>query len=304
MRHIISAVVILLIGAIDYSSAVKAEPISYVDLLSRKGRRWRKQPRCLWQRSRSIRRAVAARWPGAASGDRHAAWRLLAGVVAWRDPDGLYRRGYARARLCGLEYGISAFGQQRGGLSRYISGHRQWHRLSAQEIDHEYNLDIKNIIVVGHSAGGHLALWAAARPHIKPTSALYRPNPLPVKLAVSLAGINDLRAYRNSGPGVCGGPGTIDRLINADARHGQDPYADTSPAAMLPLNVQQLIVSGSQDPIVPSRFGRDYGTAAKSSGDPVKIIEIEGAGHFELIDPISEAWIKIRTDMLSYAHRE
>lgn len=171
-----------------------------------------------------------------------------------------------------------------------------------RKIDREYNLDTSHVVAVGHSAGGQLALWAAARQRIKPTSALYQADPLPVQMAVTLAGINDLRAYRDAGAAACGGPDTIDRLINVPDRSGENPYADTSPAAMLPLNVQQLIVSGSLDPIVPGRFGRNYGLLAKTAGDRVEILEIEGTGHFELIDPTSKAWLMVKDRLLSFAH--
>ena len=164
------------------------------------------------------------------------------------------------------------------------------------------HLDLSNVVVTGHSAGGHLALWAAARPRLKRDSALYRADPLPIRTAVTLAGINDLSAYRDKGPSACGGPGTIDQLVGAEARSGQDLYIDTSPAAMLPLKVEQLIVSGTLDPIVPSRFGRDYGTLAKAAGDPAVTMDLEGAGHFELIDPQSAAWAVIKASLMGYTH--
>ena len=155
-------------------------------------------------------------------------------------------------------------------------------------------LDLSHVIIIGHSAGGHLGLWAAARARINPASPLYGDNPLAVKAVVTLAGINDLAAYRDHGPSACGGPETIDRLIDTQGRPDQDIYADTSPAALLPLGVEQVIVSGSLDPLVPARFGSDYGTAAKTAGDRVKIQEIANAGHFDLIDPRSGAWAKIK----------
>lgn len=155
-------------------------------------------------------------------------------------------------------------------------------------------LDLSHVIIIGHSAGGHLGLWAAARARIKPASPLYGDNPLAVKAVITLAGINDLAAYRDHGPSACGGPDTIDRLIDAQGRTGQDIYADTSPAALLPLGVEQVIVSGSLDPIVPAPFGSDYGAAAKTAGDRVTIQEIANAGHFDLIDPRSDAWKQIK----------
>jgi len=67
-------------------------------------------------------------------------------------------------------------------------------------------------------------------------------------------------------------------------------FADTSPPRFLPLDRGQMVVSGALDPIVPSSFGEAYGAAAMKSGDPVQVLTIQGAGHFELIAPMSAAW--------------
>jgi fermentation-respiration switch protein FrsA (DUF1100 family) len=62
---------------------------------------------------------------------------------------------------------------------------------------------------------------------------------------------------------------------------------------LLPIGVRQVLVSGALDPIVPSRFAERYGALAKASGDKVELLTIAGAGHFELIDPTSDAWRRI-----------
>jgi acetyl esterase/lipase len=152
-----------------------------------------------------------------------------------------------------------------------------------------YRLDLSRVVAVGHSAGGHLALWGAARARLPRTSALYIRDPLALRGAVSLAGIDDLEAYRLSGGGACGGPSTIDRLVG----HRPDAFADTSPARLLPLGVPQTVISGSDDGIVAAHFGRDYARKARAAGDRVDDIEIHGAGHFDLIDPQSPAWPRI-----------
>jgi acetyl esterase/lipase len=154
-------------------------------------------------------------------------------------------------------------------------------------------LDLTRVVIVGHSAGGHLALWAAARRRLPQTSALYRENPLPVAAVVSLAGIADLAAYRANGPSACGGPQTIDGLVGPAGAAHPDVYADTSPAALLPLGAKQEIVSGSLDHIVPAHFAAEYTAKARAFGDNATALDIAGAGHFELIDPTSDAWKQI-----------
>jgi acetyl esterase/lipase len=155
-----------------------------------------------------------------------------------------------------------------------------------------YPVDPGRVAAVGHSAGGHLALWAAARRRLPTDSALSASNPLPLGLVVTLAGINDLAAYHDRGP-ACGGAATIDALIDA-RRRGTAAYADTSPRALLPLGVAQLIVSGDRDGIVPALFGRDYAAAAVAAGDHAEVLDLPGADHFALINPGSNGWPTVR----------
>jgi acetyl esterase/lipase len=156
-----------------------------------------------------------------------------------------------------------------------------------------YPLDLGNVVAVGHSAGGHFALWAAARSRLPPNSLLARENPLRIKGAVSLAGIGDLKAYAARGPGRCSEASVVELLINATARWPEDVFADTSPAAMLPSGVPQIVITGADDPIVPPGFGRHYSQLAAAAGDKVEEITIPGASHFELIDPQAPAFAQV-----------
>jgi len=153
-------------------------------------------------------------------------------------------------------------------------------------IAQRYRLDLGHVVVVGHSAGGHLAAWVAARKRIAATSPLHVADPLGVRGVVSLSGILDLEAYRAKGPGACGGPATIDGLVGKHA----DPYADTSPSALLPAGVPEAILSGGSDGIVPPAFAHDYARRARQAGAAISDIEIPAAGHFDMIDPKAPAW--------------
>ncbi len=156
-----------------------------------------------------------------------------------------------------------------------------------------HNLDLSRVVTTGHSAGGHLALWVAGRPRLPASSPLRTADPLPIRGVVPIAGINDLEAYRADGSDACGGPGTIDQLVGAAARSDSDVYADTSPARLLPLGVPQAPVVGMRDPIVPIRFGRAWSERVQASGDRFSQWEVAQAGHFELIDPRSDAWAAV-----------
>lgn len=157
-----------------------------------------------------------------------------------------------------------------------------------------YGLDLHRLVFSGHSAGGHLAVWAAQRDRLPRTSALYSATPLLPQSVVSLAGINDLEAYRSSGPDACGGPTTIDNLV--DAGHRTSPYADTSPARLPVPGARLVVISGALDPIVPARFGEAFAGHMGVTG-----LTLPGAGHFELIDPRSAAWPAVRA-ALAGAH--
>jgi acetyl esterase/lipase len=170
-----------------------------------------------------------------------------------------------------------------------------------RELAPEKGLDLKHVVVIGHSAGGQLALWAAARARLPKTTVLYRPDPLPVSGVVSLAGIDDLEDFRADGPGACGEPRTVDRLVGAATPEHPDVYADTSPARLLPIGVPYAVISSEMDDIVPQQFGARFAAKARAAHDTVRPIEISGAGHFELIDPQSAAWKQIvaEIDMLA-----
>jgi len=169
----------------------------------------------------------------------------------------------------------------------------------ASALDHlrtiasQHSLDLRRVAVSGHSAGGHLALWAAARDRLPAESPLHAADPLPIRGVVSLAGIADLDAYRQTGPDACGGPSTIDGLVGVQQPGGRDVFADTSPPALLPLGDRQVVISGALDPIVPPRFGQEYAAAAAARGDPARSVVLEGAGHFEVIDPTSAVWPRV-----------
>ena len=149
------------------------------------------------------------------------------------------------------------------------------------------HLDLSRVVVAGHSAGGHLAAWTAARARLPKSSPLHVAKPLQIRAAVTIDGINDLKAYRAEGPGRCGEPATVDELLEGAPEKAR--YADTSPAELLPTKVPQVVVSGELDPIVPVKLARDYAAAARRSGTRTELLVYPGAGHFEPIDPDTPA---------------
>jgi acetyl esterase/lipase len=150
-------------------------------------------------------------------------------------------------------------------------------------------LDLTRVVAFGHSAGGHLAAWLAARPRLPAKSPLASPDPLPIFAVVSSGGLPDLKADKAASGAACG-PEVIDRLTGPATAGRPDVWADTSPAERLPLGVSQFIVNGDEDQVAPPWLGRAYADRARAAGDPVRLTIIPGTGHVELIAPGSGAW--------------
>ena len=158
-------------------------------------------------------------------------------------------------------------------------------------IAEKYHLDLSRVITVGHSAGGHLALWAAARPNLPQNSALRIASPLKINAVVGLAAIPDLQLFARSGAHACG-ENTVDRLVDREGR-GNEAFRDTSITELLPLNVKQVLIHGVFDSIVPPYIGMQYQTKAKAKEEAVEVKVIADAGHFEVIAPWSAAWKEV-----------
>jgi acetyl esterase/lipase len=122
------------------------------------------------------------------------------------------------------------------------------------------------VVLVGHSAGGQLALWAAKRAR------------LPV---VALAPVSDVRdAVARRGP------------ESAPARYmAPEHFPDGSPLEQLPLGVPQILIHGTADDTVPYEMSERYVSAA---GGEAELVTLDGARHFELIDPLSAEWPVVR----------
>ena len=153
----------------------------------------------------------------------------------------------------------------------------------------EFGLDISRVVAVGHSAGGHLALWLAGRHKIGATSPLHTDAPLDLNAVVSIGGLPDLENARVEASGACGAD-TIDLLVGASR---DDRFADTSPVELLPLGTLQVLVSGGEDVIAPPRFAQGYAAKVEVGGDVVRVVSIPDQGHFELITPGTKAGDKL-----------
>lgn len=159
----------------------------------------------------------------------------------------------------------------------------------------KYRLKLDHVVGVGHSAGGHLGLWAAARGKLPMSSPLRSAHPLRIDAVVSLGGLGDLEAVTKR-PSSCNGAPTIAKLVGPSTTTHPDVYADTSPVSLEPFAARQILIHGSEDPIAPpDPFGSGYVDKAVRHGAHAELRVIKGAGHFDLIAPGTPAWSEIET---------
>ncbi|PRY09991.1 alpha/beta hydrolase family protein [Pontibacter ummariensis] len=159
-----------------------------------------------------------------------------------------------------------------------------------RELAKKYPLDIKQVVTLGHSAGGHLALWLAARPNLPRTSELYTSRPLKLKGVVALAGITDLTTYSVE-EGSCNA--AVAQLLEGLPATQPGRYAQTSPLQLLPLRLPQYLVQGALDPIVPVSQAQHYAEQAQAKGDKAQVLLLPNAAHFDLVAPWSPVWPSI-----------
>ncbi|MFJ1978719.1 alpha/beta hydrolase [Streptomyces albogriseolus] len=144
--------------------------------------------------------------------------------------------------------------------------------------------DPRRIVLTGHSAGGHLALWAAAR-HLLPVGSPWRTDaPAPLRGVVALAPIADLEVADKLG--VC--DGAVRELLSGDDHFAERrPHAD--PALLLPTGIATTLVQGRADIDVPHAVAEAYADAAAKAGEVVGVTLLPDVGHFPLIDPAADA---------------
>ncbi|MGV9288132.1 alpha/beta hydrolase [Streptomyces sp. NPDC003719] len=156
--------------------------------------------------------------------------------------------------------------------------------------------DARRTVLTGHSAGGHLALWAAAR-HVLPADAPWRlDRPPSLRGVVALAPIADFEVAGKLD--VCGQ--AVRQFLGGEEHYaGRRPYAD--PVLLLPTGIATTVVQGRADADVPQAVAEAYADAAARAGEMVGVTLLEDVGHFPLIDPAADACAVVAEEIAQLA---
>jgi acetyl esterase/lipase len=161
-----------------------------------------------------------------------------------------------------------------------------------------YPLDLSKVVVLGHSAGGHAALWIAARHRLSADSPVRGADPLPIEAAVSIDGPGDLAGFVGFDAQICG-ESVVVPLMGGTPAEKPELYRQASPQALLPLGVPQFLVSAV---VLTSDKAQKYQELAQAKGDRVEVLTLD-TGHFELIAPGNKAWEAVKRLILDKAFR-
>jgi acetyl esterase/lipase len=203
----------------------------------------------------------------------------------WRNKYDLAHAGHLCAALTArgsatwnVEY--RRVGDEGGGWPGSFADIRNAYRFVAH-IPQRYRLDAGNIVVIGHSAGGQLALCLAA-------------HETAVKAVVSLAGVVDLqRAWE-----LHLSHDAVAEFMGGSPEQVPEHYAEADPMRLeAPRSARQWLVHGDVDDVVPVEISRNY-YQRKRKSEIVELLEIKKAGHFDVIDPRSAAWTMIEQVVL------
>ena len=151
-------------------------------------------------------------------------------------------------------------------------------------VKERYSLDLSHVIVLGHSAGGHLALWLASRSNCTQKDYGETPIKIPIQGVISLAGIPDMEEMWKVNPKY------ISDFMGGTPGEFPERYQYASPIQQLPSGILQILVHGDADEEVPVCMSRKFYEKAISCGDPVELKVFSGCDHFALIAPHSEVW--------------
>ncbi|WLR42194.1 alpha/beta hydrolase [Bacillus carboniphilus] len=157
------------------------------------------------------------------------------------------------------------------------------------KIEESYPIDISNVTVIGHSAGGHLALWLGSRNEKSTNDGTFHELRVCINKVISLAGVTDLvKMWEFHEQKKM--ESRVAPLLGGSPKEVPERYAWASPIERLPMGVEQVLIHGEQDRHVPVELSDNYYQRAMEKGDKVSLVVLSEIEHFKVIDPTSSAW--------------
>jgi acetyl esterase/lipase len=184
------------------------------------------------------------------------------------------------AGLATFNFEYRRLGNIGGGWPGTFEDIRSAYRFLQQE-HARFQIDLDKFIVMGHSAGGQLALCLAA----------HEPS---IQRVISLAGVVDLKKGYSQHLSF----DAVKEFLGGKPDAVPDHYREADPMELKIPRARQWLFHGTQDEIVPPEFSRDYVAQKKQAGETVQLVEIRRAGHFDLIDPAADAFKQVRSTAL------
>jgi len=178
---------------------------------------------------------------------------------------GFWRAGFTRSNTQALASALTAEGWVTSNIEYRRLGPGRYRELFDDLTDAVRGLEPD--VAIGHSAGGHLALWLAA--HGKAAAA------------VALGGVCDLEAAARAHVG----DDAVQEFLGGEPEDVPEAYELADPGRLLPLGSRQVLVHGTYDDRVPIENARGYARRAREVGDDCRVLELEDADHFDVIDP-------------------
>jgi dipeptidyl aminopeptidase/acylaminoacyl peptidase len=137
-------------------------------------------------------------------------------------------------------------------------------------------------------------MWLVSRHRIPKASPLYSTQNYRIASAISLAGVFDLRTAWNQRLGN----GVVASLMGGTPEQYPERFDAGSPIELLPSGSRQVLIHGTDDDIVPVSQSAKFVERAEQLGDRPTLVKLKGVGHFELIDPESDAWSTVARAVL------
>jgi acetyl esterase/lipase len=159
-----------------------------------------------------------------------------------------------------------------------------------------YHLDLNRAIAIGHSSGGQLAMWLAAREKLPKNSILRTDSPLSLKGVIDIDGPPDLETFRASEQSMCGGP-VVTQFVGGTPGDFPNRYREGSVTGLLPTGVRQELFIRAK-PVQLSELLDLYVGAAEKAGDPIRKFALKG-NHFDGINPRAPDWDSVMDSVRS-----